>query len=83
MRFSNKDCLSGNNIHSQNSDQPDNYEDCKDWCFNNSNCGGFIVKENTCFFKNTDCKNGLVESGGSTAFIPRNVKEIRFWCYIL
>ena len=70
ISFRNKDCLHNNNIHPLNSNQS-NHENCSEWCRNNSNCGGYTLYKNKCYFKNRNCKNNLFENQGRSTFIKQ------------
>ena len=58
-RFNRHDCLSGNDIHSITSDGSSDHNNCKEWCNNNVNCGGFGIYSTTCFFKSHACRSDL------------------------
>ena len=74
IRYQNEDCLFGNNLHFIISNQ--NYEDCNEWCINNSTCGGYITIEDNkrCYFKDKSCQNKLYQSYQRIAFIPQGTK---------
>ena len=67
----NKDCLVDDDFFSGRSTSA-NYEDCRAWCSFISDCGGFTVYENVCYFKRKTCKDNLVQSEGRSVFILQN-----------
>ena len=77
-KYQNKDCLYYKNIHSLNSTQQQNYEDCKTWCRVNSHCGGFTAYHGVCYFKSKNCKNNLFGHGERTTFLLKGkIKDIK------
>ena len=56
IKYQDRDCLSDNDIQKTALD----FENCKIWCNNNTNCGGFTVYNYRCYFKNLSCKFNLV-----------------------
>ena len=65
------DCLYGNNMHNMSLATALSFENCKEWCTNNKNCGGFVIYKFTCIFKNLSCKNNLYnfKGRGVSAFV--------------
>ena len=49
--------------------QTSNYEDCKQWCLNNSRCDAFTVYLGICYFKASSCRNNLVGAFRFTTFL--------------
>ena len=63
IRHDNKDCLNGQDIHFIGSDSSSDYENCKQWCTDNNDCGGFVgTFRDKCFFKGVACKDDLRSS---------------------
>ena len=60
VKHQDKDCLSGNNIQIMNLTSALDFENCEKWCTNNGTCGGFVVYNYGCYFKNLSCKFNLV-----------------------
>ena len=80
QRLQYKDCLPHNDIYSLKSNQNTNYENCRKWCSENSNCGGFTVWQNTCYFKNKNCKDGIRDHRETNLFLLLgNVNKLNSW----
>ena len=47
------------------------FENCKKWCSNNANCGGFTVYKYVAYFKDQSCKNSMFSGGGRSTFIKQ------------
>ena len=58
------DYLVSNDLHSLESDETTDHENCMEWCSNKSNCGGFAIGYKTCYFKSNVCKDDLGNSNG-------------------
>ena len=57
-------CLKGVDLAVLDTNRASDYENCKQWCADNSDCGGFVIGIwNVCFFKATTCIGNLVEDG--------------------
>ena len=69
-KHGNKDCLYGNDIHSMDGDRANDHPACQDWCWANSNCGGFAVDAfNGCYFKNQSCSSDIINKGGVDLYL--------------
>ena len=76
-----KDCLPRNDIHSLQSNSNTNYENCRKWCSGNNNCGGFTVWQNTCYFKNKNCKDDITDYQDTNLFLLQgNLNNLNPWC---
>ena len=71
IKHLNKDCLRGKNIHTLSLSFALEFEQSKQWCTENSNCGGFTVNNNKAYFKKKDCEINLVTRSGIVAFIKQ------------
>ena len=47
------------------------FENCKQWCSNNTDCGGFTVYNYAAYFKDLSCKNSMFGSLGRSTFIKQ------------
>ena len=54
-----QDCLYNQNLHHLTSDQASGYENCKEWCADNTDCGGFTGSGDNCYFKRLACKDNV------------------------
>ena len=80
QRLQYKDCLPHNDIYSLKSNQNTNYENCRKWCSENSNCKGFTVWQDTCYFKNKNCKDDIRDDRETNLFLlPGNVNKLNSW----
>ena len=78
IRYQGMDCLTGSEIHQIYTFEPPNYK-CDKWCMDHSNCGGYTVAGNTCFFKNVSCKNNLFPHESINTYIPQgNIVNILY-----
>ena len=71
IKHLNKDCFRGNNIHTLSLSSALEFEQSKQWCNENSNCGGSIVHNNNAYFKKKDCEINLVPQNDVVAFIKQ------------
>ena len=71
IKHQDKDCLWGNNIHKMSLSSALDFENCKNWCNNNANCGGFTVYRYTAYFKNQSCKTSMFSSEGIIIFVKQ------------
>ena len=62
-----------NDLHSMGSDGTSDHNNCKVWCNYNSNCGGFAVWRNTCFFKNNSCGNNINYAADANVYIKQGI----------
>ena len=47
------------------------FENCKQWCSNNTDCGGFTVYNYAAYFNDLSCKNSMFGSLGRSTFIKQ------------
>ena len=57
------DCLFRNDLHDMYYEASD-YENCKQWCADHNDCGGFAVWSEKCYFKALSCVENIF---GATA----------------
>ena len=60
------ECFLDNTIHKISAELE--FENCKQWCTDNNQCGGFTIYKDECYFKNQSCKNNLVNFGSRMTF---------------
>ena len=66
-------CLTEDNLQSMKSDQTSN--SCMNWCSYTGNCEAFVVRSNTCYFKNLNdgfpCRGTIIDDTDSILFLKQ------------
>ena len=73
MRNKDRDCLAVHDLPSLESDGTTDHSNCQVWCNNNVICAGFIVRSNTCYFKNEDCEYESEEARSTDFFLKLGI----------
>ena len=67
----NSDCLFNQNLHHMTSSQDSDYEDCKKWCADNNDCGGFAGAGDDCYFKRLACKDAVLIKANAHLYLKK------------
>ena len=80
------DCLYGNNLFSTGGEVATDHKPCKKWCESRNDCLGFTVDGyNTCFFKESRCKDKAYSCPGVTLYLKTTENtgiDLRFFMLI-
>ena len=56
-----QDCLFRDYLDSMTSNPESDYEGCKQWCADNTDCGGITAMGDNCNFKGLACKDNVFD----------------------
>ena len=70
---SDQDCLIDRDLHFIASDSSSDYENCKQWCANNNDCGAFTVWNEECYVKRLACKVDLRMKQNARVYLKETV----------
>ena len=64
----------GSNLLTSKANVASGYDNCKQWCNNNSGCGGFVVVASlgNCYFKSNQCKGTLI-TGSNPLYLKKEL----------
>ena len=72
-------CLPGENLHTLEQDDTYEYNNCREWCNNNEYCEGFVVANDTCYFKGYSCRDERFEDfAADTDLILKRCKSFEW-----
>ena len=72
IRRDDMDCLVGNDLFTLRTHKASDYDNCKQWCTDNSDCGGFVAAWwNKCYFKANICMGHLVQNSGVKLYLKQ------------
>ena len=77
IKHLNEDCLYPEAFfHNMSVSTESEFDQAKQWCNENSNCGAFIVHQERAHFTSKDCEINLFHRPGQVAFIKRQYQNI-------